>query len=183
MREEIVEPFFQSVWISVWLLYVKRGTVFFALCSTFRRVILFPCSLAEGKTAHSCFAVRGIAPSRRLNARDLIFQELIKSDCDLQAWFQSHDGWIHSAWVLPCDSPSSSCPQSKLFHSRSKTWPGLYGSTWKDVLKGTGWREVSQKQQSYVAKMLSNASRYLDTVINIGGKMSKQAYRKQGPRH
>ena len=108
MREEIVEPFFQPVWISVWLLYVKRGTVFFALCSTFRRVILFPCSLAEGKTAHSCFAVGGIAPSRRLNARDLIFQELIKSDCDLQTWFQSRDGRIHSECALPCDSPSSS---------------------------------------------------------------------------
>ena len=76
MREEIVEPAFQSTCFSVWLLYVKRCTVFFA----FRRVILFPCTFAEGKTAHCCFAVGGTAPSRRLNAWDLIFQELIKSD-------------------------------------------------------------------------------------------------------
>lgn len=94
--------------------------------------------------------------------------------------FQSRDGWIRSACTLLCDSPSSSCPQSK--HSESKTWPGLSDSMWKDVLKGISWREGGQEKQSYVAKMLSNASRYLDTVINISGRVSKQAYGKQGAR-
>lgn len=54
-----------------------------------------------------------------------------------------------------------------------KTLPGLASSTWKDVLKGTSWRE-QLKKQSYVAQMLSNASRHLDAVINVGGKWANK---------
>lgn len=167
--------------ISVWLLYVHRCTVFFALCSTFRRVVLVPCPLA--KMACCSFAVGGTAPSRGPSARDLILQELIKSDRDLQTWFQPRGGRTHSKRILRCGSPSSSCPQSKLLPSRRKTQPGLTGSTWKDVLKGRSRREVGQKKQSHVAKVLSNAPRHLDTVLNIGGKVSQRADRKEGPRY
>lgn len=103
-----------------WILDGKRCTISLALCGESGALSFsFPPWQRE-KITLCCFAVGHAAPFRRLSARDLVFQELIKRACDLQSWFQSPDGQIHSEHTLSCNFPSSSCSQPQLLHSQVK---------------------------------------------------------------
>lgn len=164
MRGGTVEPFFQSMWISVWLLCVIRCTV------------SLPCVAWSGESScflvswqrerHCCFAEGGTAPSTRLSAWDLSFQELVKSDCDLQTWFQSCDWWIYSEHTLPCVSPSSSPSCFTIRAKPGQAYLAAHGKMfWKEQIGG---REV--RRSSPVWPRCSNVARYLDADINNGDK-------------
>lgn len=116
MREGAAELFFQPVDLGV-VADGKRFTVCLALCVESGALSFSFLPWQRGKMTHCCSAAGDAPPCRRLRARDLIFQELIKSACDLQTRFQPHDGQIHSEPTLSCDCPSSCCPHSQLLHS------------------------------------------------------------------
>lgn len=119
MREGASELFFQPVDLGA-VADGKRFTVFLALCVESGALSFSFLPWQRGKMTRCCFAVGDAPPCRGLRARDLIFQGLVKSACDLQTGFQSHDGQIHSEHNLSCDSPSSRSPQSHLLHSQIK---------------------------------------------------------------